>query len=462
MKRLYTYNSLIALVFLIITTTAIAEVPNTINYQGRLVDDAGDPVDDVVLIKFNIYDSETGGSELWSSGYQMLQISDGLFTYELGSNVALPDDLFTGDDSRYLGITVDTDAEQEPRIQFIAVPYSLHSKVADSLINKDFVRRTGDTISGHIYFDNDGLGKETEILVYNDASIMNFYQEGAKRIALESDFGTMILNQQDGNHAVWLSGGEDEEYDGGSIGLYDADGIRQIKLDGAGSGDNSVILPDDAIHAAEILNEPGIASAVYPWLVTLVAMGEGAGMSDVVVDSITIPAPGYIYVSGTCHISLWGTQSEQSAIVQIDEEAGGGVLVGKTAILELDSALSTGRNYVPVFTEDIFYKSAAGTYTFRLEGRRINGVSAAAGNARLTMFYFPTAYGSVASVVSASDAANFDNTTLVESGDENSYDQPTETMYKVDLRELELKAKQKRIEALEAELELEKARRENK
>ena len=114
-----------------LAVSVMADVPQTINYQGRLTDAAGDPVaDGPYLIKFKIYGSPTGTDSLWSSGFQAVTITDGLFDYKLGASISMPANLFTTP-ARYLGITVGTDAEISPRIQLVSVPYASHSQNAD-------------------------------------------------------------------------------------------------------------------------------------------------------------------------------------------------------------------------------------------------------------------------------------------------------------------------------------------
>jgi hypothetical protein len=126
--------SMVLLVILILSSIALAGVPGLINYQGRLSDAAGDPVaDDSYEIQFVIYDSESGSTELWNSGFQSVSTVEGLFAVQLGAvpQPALPDDVFA-DSVRYLGITVDPDPELTPRIRLITVPYAYHSLRADT------------------------------------------------------------------------------------------------------------------------------------------------------------------------------------------------------------------------------------------------------------------------------------------------------------------------------------------
>jgi hypothetical protein len=104
-------------------------VPTSINYQGRLTDDQGNPVvDGEYQIVFTIYNAETEGDILWASDRIAIEVSNGLFTHKLGP---LPDDLFSEGTSRYLGIRVEGE-DIEPRTQLITVPYAYHSLRADS------------------------------------------------------------------------------------------------------------------------------------------------------------------------------------------------------------------------------------------------------------------------------------------------------------------------------------------
>jgi len=65
---------------------AMAQDSLLINYQGRLTDDVGDPLDTTVMIMFNIYDVEE--HFFWGEG-QSTKVTDGLFNVILGSVVSL-------------------------------------------------------------------------------------------------------------------------------------------------------------------------------------------------------------------------------------------------------------------------------------------------------------------------------------------------------------------------------------
>jgi len=73
----------------------------------------------------------------------------------MGSVTAFPANLFDGS-NRFVGVTVDTDAEMTPRVQVLSVPYAFRAEVADSVtgIDDDYVNVTGDTMTGTLTMDN--------------------------------------------------------------------------------------------------------------------------------------------------------------------------------------------------------------------------------------------------------------------------------------------------------------------
>ncbi|MFQ5453659.1 MAG: hypothetical protein ACE5D6_05680 [Candidatus Zixiibacteriota bacterium] len=119
---------------LLITTLITAEIPQLINYQGNLTESDGTPSDGVFFIKFVIYDAATSGTEIWNSNIQEVTVTNGLFEVMLGASPmpALPDNLFSADTVRYLGIKVGSDLEISPRIKFTSTAYAYQSLRADS------------------------------------------------------------------------------------------------------------------------------------------------------------------------------------------------------------------------------------------------------------------------------------------------------------------------------------------
>jgi hypothetical protein len=110
-------------------------VPHLINYQGRLTDTNGDPVTDgEYLITFRIWSDSTSTSppdREWTSPSCPVQVTDGLFSWLLGSLEELPTWIMTNHADLWLGIRVGSDPEMEPRTRLSSTPYSYKAWQAD-------------------------------------------------------------------------------------------------------------------------------------------------------------------------------------------------------------------------------------------------------------------------------------------------------------------------------------------
>lgn len=114
-----------ALILSVFAGSALAEVPQLINYQGSLATSAGQPVPDgQYLMTFVIYDDDN--APLWTSGPTMVQVTGGLFKYDLGSGLPFPDSLFTANNTteRHLGVKIGADPEITPRARLTSTPFS--------------------------------------------------------------------------------------------------------------------------------------------------------------------------------------------------------------------------------------------------------------------------------------------------------------------------------------------------
>lgn len=99
---------------------------NTILYQGKLTDDAGNPISSAVNVTFTIWSEITGGSNLYDTTASLTPNENGLFTIELGP---FPASVSNGD-KRYLGINVDGDGEMSPRQLITSAPTSLTAQTS--------------------------------------------------------------------------------------------------------------------------------------------------------------------------------------------------------------------------------------------------------------------------------------------------------------------------------------------
>lgn len=117
-----------ALACLICAGVSAAGVPQTIFYQGVLTDAAGAAVPDGPYnITFHLYDSESGGTMLWSETV-VVQVHKGIFDAMLGATQPfnLPFDA-----QYWLGMSIEGGAELRPRAQLGSAAYSLNARSVD-------------------------------------------------------------------------------------------------------------------------------------------------------------------------------------------------------------------------------------------------------------------------------------------------------------------------------------------
>ncbi len=79
----------------------------TVNYQGRLANPAGDPLDGSFAMSFSLWDTPSAGNLVWGpENHAAVPVAGGLFSVGLGSQTSggIPTNIWDGD--RYLEITV--------------------------------------------------------------------------------------------------------------------------------------------------------------------------------------------------------------------------------------------------------------------------------------------------------------------------------------------------------------------
>lgn len=102
------------------------------NVQGVLMDINGKPIDGTFSMKFSIYESQSGGSAIWTETHADVPVSDGLFNVYLGitNPFAVNPSIFGQYSNLYLGIAVGEEPEFE-RVMLSTVPYSFYASEAD-------------------------------------------------------------------------------------------------------------------------------------------------------------------------------------------------------------------------------------------------------------------------------------------------------------------------------------------
>lgn len=108
-----------------------AAIPPTLNYQGHLTNNAGAPTNGLLNMTFKIYDVNTGGIALWSET-RSVTVNQGVFSIELGESASpLPLGLF--ENTLWIGLSVDADAEMTPRRPVTSSGFSFKAGDADTL-----------------------------------------------------------------------------------------------------------------------------------------------------------------------------------------------------------------------------------------------------------------------------------------------------------------------------------------
>jgi len=109
-------------VIALLAVQSLGQVPQTLNYQGHLVDDGGAPITGSVSMTFSIYDVALGGAQKWTQSFPAVDVVDGGFSLILGEGNPIGADIFDSPD-RWLEISVDGQII-DPRARLTSAPYA--------------------------------------------------------------------------------------------------------------------------------------------------------------------------------------------------------------------------------------------------------------------------------------------------------------------------------------------------
>gem|GEM_PF-5215084 len=442
---LHKVQTLTCLMVCLVGAIAFADVPDLVSYQGRVTDSEGTPLDGTYMIQFTVYDGPaTTATPLWTSGGLMLPVSNGFVAHNLGDSVHLPDDLFAENPNRWLGVQVGADPELYPRTRLTSASYAYHALRADTATvltsfppNSIFSEQIGDASIRRADIYQDGA---------TDGQVMK-WRSGADSWMAEDDLtgGSNITEIQAGSA---LSGGGDS----GVVTLAVAEGgvnawhVQDNSLDGKEIAENAIsaselaanavtsthiaygtieasdlgtgsvgtdelqndcvdstkLAPNSVTEASvansslrdyDILDEAGLA---YNYNGTSVSLTT-AGMVDLATVTLDAPTSGYVLVTARCNVSLLNTTGINASLVQLDTAAGGTWLSPNYLIVEAQGFPVSGSYIYPVSINRVFYVSASGETTYRLEGCRYGGLTGTsiASFSYITAVFYPTIYNKV-------------------------------------------------------------------
>ncbi len=111
-----------------------ADIPHLISYQGRLLDNSGEPVaDGDYEVTFSIWSDSVSTSHSdreWIDPAVNISTVNGYFTYVLGSNEQLPTWVIANDSALWLAVQVETEPEMSPRTRLSSAAYAYKANSA--------------------------------------------------------------------------------------------------------------------------------------------------------------------------------------------------------------------------------------------------------------------------------------------------------------------------------------------
>ena len=215
--------------FTLAQQTPTTSVPTLIRYGGILKDAQGETKQGVT---FAIYKQQEGGAPVWLETQNVSVDAAGHYSVLLGSTATagLPDDLFSSQEQRWLGVQVQGQAEQ-PRVLLVSVPYAMKAGEADRL--------AGHSASEFVTTDNlqtavkDQLQQQTTVVAESASTTPNSTSMGAGPQAAPTNPATNFVDsttdqvvsvRQDGTgKAIYAAAGKTSAIvgiSGADAGLY--------------------------------------------------------------------------------------------------------------------------------------------------------------------------------------------------------------------------------------------------
>jgi len=151
-------------------TALSAGVPALISHQGRLLDDAGQPVADALYsMEFRIYDACSGGNLLLTDSHDV-ETRNGIYSVLLGGGTLTPGiesgllGVFENHSMVCLGTTVGTDSEMQPRQQIVSAGFALKSATTEVLGQINVRKGNGVYYCSADWDDNGSAGDSADVV----------------------------------------------------------------------------------------------------------------------------------------------------------------------------------------------------------------------------------------------------------------------------------------------------------
>jgi hypothetical protein len=125
------------------------QLPNLINYQGKITILPGVVIDTSVMMQFSIYTDSIAGIAVWTEVHSLVQINKGIFNVLLGSVNSIPENL-TNNSVLWLGMTIGGDSEL-PRKRFGSVPFAFRAGNARDIYQQSIDIMPNSSLKFYIY-----------------------------------------------------------------------------------------------------------------------------------------------------------------------------------------------------------------------------------------------------------------------------------------------------------------------
>jgi len=166
-----------------LAVAAMADIPKTINYQGRLTDSTGNILaDGTYSVAFRLWTHPTSDDEgtyrVWNDSYQV-PTKNGYFSIELGSGLNTLDSL-DFNTTYYLDMQVGTDEFMAPRHKLNSAAYAMNvadgaiitDKIADNAVTNKWIETDIPSKNWNTFGSQQILSQE--ITLTKDATVVAF------------------------------------------------------------------------------------------------------------------------------------------------------------------------------------------------------------------------------------------------------------------------------------------------
>ncbi|MBI5625142.1 MAG: hypothetical protein HY924_15300 [Elusimicrobia bacterium] len=168
-----------------------ASSPQRIGFQGKLLDASNNPRNGPFDMVFKLYTVPSGGASVWDETQSNVQVTNGVFSVELGSVKALETTLFTSA-SAYLEIKVGTDSPMTPRQLLLMSPSAFRALYAEDLAPGDtnYIQQGSALQSGAVFH----VTSATVAGPFTASGISSFTATGAQTYSLTTSSGLKVLD----------------------------------------------------------------------------------------------------------------------------------------------------------------------------------------------------------------------------------------------------------------------------